>query len=235
MAAMAASCPLLPGPSPARANASSTELVVSTPNAIGMPVAAAASVNPCATAEAMNSKWGVSPRITQPRQTTASNRPLSAACWAASGISNAPGTRTTVTSAGATPADDSAASAPACRRSVTKSLYFDTTSANRNPAARPVASIVSIVASAYALRASADRRPTLPGTTASHAMTHLAQLTHSTCATYLPLNSGLRFCRNAAVPSRVSSVDATSPNRVASYWLASANGISMPLLTALMM
>ena len=42
IAATAASHPLLPVPSPARASASSTELVVSTPNAIGTPVAAAA-------------------------------------------------------------------------------------------------------------------------------------------------------------------------------------------------
>ena len=46
IAATAASCPLLPVPSPARASASSTELVVSTPNAIGTPVAAAAVVRP---------------------------------------------------------------------------------------------------------------------------------------------------------------------------------------------
>ena len=52
---------------------------------------------------------------------------------------------------------------------------------------------------------------------------------------YLPLNAGFRFSRNAAVPSRMSSVDATRPNNVASYWHASANGISTPLLTALMM
>src|SRR5215207_628909 len=32
-----------------------------------------------------------------------------------------------------TPAEASAASAPACSRSVTKSLYFDTTTANRMP------------------------------------------------------------------------------------------------------
>ena len=38
IAAAAASRPLLPAPSPARASASSTELVVSTPNAIGTPV-----------------------------------------------------------------------------------------------------------------------------------------------------------------------------------------------------
>src|SRR5439155_13257346 len=84
------------------------------------------------------------PRITHPRHTTASNRPVSAARCAASGISKAPGTRTTVMSLAATPAADSASSAPACRRSVTKSWYFDTTTANRKPDARPDAWIVVI-------------------------------------------------------------------------------------------
>ena len=74
-AATAASQPLLAGPSTARSSASSAELVVSTPNVIGTPVAAAAAVSPCATADAMYSKCGVAPRIRQPRQTTASNRP----------------------------------------------------------------------------------------------------------------------------------------------------------------
>jgi 6,7-dimethyl-8-ribityllumazine synthase len=45
---------------------------------------------------------------------------------------------------GATPAAASAPSAPVCRRSVMKSLYFDTTTANRNPAARPEPCIVCI-------------------------------------------------------------------------------------------
>ena len=66
--------PCCAGPSPARSSASSTEFVVSTPNVIGTPVAAAAAVRPCATADAMYSKCGVSPRIRQPRQTTASKR-----------------------------------------------------------------------------------------------------------------------------------------------------------------
>ena len=47
---------------------------------------------------------------------------------------------------------------------------------------------------------------------------------------YLPLNSGLRFSRNAAVPSRMSSVLATRPKSVASKICACANGISSPLL-----
>src|SRR6185503_671566 len=54
-------------------------------------------------------------------------------------------------------------------------------------------------------------------------------------ARYFPWNSALRFSRNALVPSRMSSVEATRPKSVASYWHASANGISYPLLTALMM
>src|SRR5438445_171730 len=53
IAATAASRPLLDGPSPARASASSTEFVVSTPNAIGTPVAAEPAASPCATAEQM--------------------------------------------------------------------------------------------------------------------------------------------------------------------------------------
>src|ERR1019366_8864615 len=91
-AAAAASLPLFDGPSPARSIASSTELVFSTPNVIGTPVAADAEVSPLATADAMYSKCGVAPRMTQPRQTTASYPPLSAARCAAIGISKAPGT-----------------------------------------------------------------------------------------------------------------------------------------------
>ena len=67
----AASRPLFDGPGAARSSASSAELVVSTPNAIGTPVLAAAAVMPCAHADAMYSKCGVAPRIRQPRQTTA--------------------------------------------------------------------------------------------------------------------------------------------------------------------
>jgi len=59
--------------------ASSSELVVSTPKVIGTPVAPIASARPWATADAMYSKCGVSPRMMQPRQTTAANRPVRAA------------------------------------------------------------------------------------------------------------------------------------------------------------
>src|SRR5205814_7001704 len=61
IAATAASCPLLAGPSPARAIASSTEFVVSTPKEIGTPVAPAAAAICSATAAAMIPMCGVSP------------------------------------------------------------------------------------------------------------------------------------------------------------------------------
>ena len=83
---------MLSAPGPERAAACASVSVVSTPNAIGTPVSPAAAMTPCATAEEMYSKCGVSPRITQPRQTIASNRPVSAAARAACGSSNAPGT-----------------------------------------------------------------------------------------------------------------------------------------------
>src|SRR6185436_12817526 len=83
IAAAAASRPLLSGPGPDRAAACASSSVVSTPKAIGMPVSPAAAVMPCATAEAMWSKCGVSPRMMQPRQTMASKRPFSAATRAA--------------------------------------------------------------------------------------------------------------------------------------------------------
>src|SRR4029077_19083577 len=128
-AATAASQPLLAGPSPARSMASSTEFVVKTPNAIGTPVAAAAAVMPCDTAELMYSKCAVAPRMRQPRQITASNFALSAAWCAASVISNAPGTFITVIPPLEMPSLASAARAPVSSRSVTKSLYFETTTA----------------------------------------------------------------------------------------------------------
>src|SRR5262249_27371649 len=74
-------------------------------------------------------------------------------------------------------------------------------------------------AKAFALlRPSADPRPARPARPA-----------------YLPLTPAFRFSRKAAVPSRMSSVDATRPKSVASYWHASAKLISAPLLIALTM
>jgi len=78
----------------------------------------------------------------------------------------------------------------------------------------------------------------LPDPTYPPYPTHLPYPTHPTYLThpaYRPLNSAFRFARKAVVPSRMSSVDATRPKSVASYWHPSANGISAPLLTALMM
>src|SRR5580693_340215 len=108
---MAASHPLLEGPAPARSSASSTELVVRTPKVIGTPVEAAASAMPCEAADAMYSKCAVAPLIKQPRQTTAAKRPCSAACLAANGISNDPGTLMTQMSSVVTPAEASASNA----------------------------------------------------------------------------------------------------------------------------
>ena len=55
-----------------RIAACSSVNVVSTPKAMGTPVAVPASMIPCETAEAMYSKCIVSPLIRHPRQTTAS-------------------------------------------------------------------------------------------------------------------------------------------------------------------
>src|SRR5207244_1157723 len=52
---------------------------------------------------------------------------------------------------------------------------------------------------------------------------------------YRPLNSGFRFSRKALVPSRMSSVDATSPNNVASRNCPLSKETSRPRLTASMM
>ena len=70
---------------------------------------------PRVAASAMYSKCIVSPLIRQPRQMTASKRPLSASRCAAIGSSNAPGTRTSVTSSSRTSASASASRAPASR------------------------------------------------------------------------------------------------------------------------
>jgi len=50
--------------------------------------------------------------------------------------------------------------------------------------------------------------------------------------TYLPLNCGGRFSRNAVVPSFLSSEEHATANNTASRYNPSANVISMPLLTA---
>src|SRR5262249_25208067 len=74
-------------------------------------------------------------------------------------------------------------------------------------------------AKAFALlRPSADARPARPARPA-----------------YLPLKTAFRFSRKAAVPSRMSSVDAARPKSVASYCHASARLVSARLSIALTM
>ena len=90
---------------------------------------------PCATDAEMYSKCGVSPLMTQPRHTTASYRPASAAHLAACGSSKAPGTSKTSMSLEAAPASLSAARAPSRSRRVTPSLKRETTIAKRRPEA----------------------------------------------------------------------------------------------------
>ena len=122
-----------------------------------------------------------------------------------------------------------------------KSLYLDTTTANRNPAARPDPCIVCIARlkpSRLRSRVNAasfgEARRSASGAKAARSVCPTYQ-PHVTNLPYLPRKAALRFSRQAAVPSFMSSVDATRPNSVASYWHASANGISPPLFTALMM
>src|SRR4051812_36251376 len=81
-----------------RASAWSRFSVVSTPKTTGTPVSRATRRIPAAAWPATCSKWAVSPRITHPRQMTASTEPESANTLAASGSSNAPGTHTSVMS-----------------------------------------------------------------------------------------------------------------------------------------
>ena len=79
------------------------------------------------------SKCGVPPRMTTPRQTTASNCADSAHACATTGSSNDPGTRTTVASALASP---HARAAPASRPSITVSCHDAATMATRSAARR---------------------------------------------------------------------------------------------------
>src|ERR1043165_8500607 len=131
-AAAAASRPLFPAPAPERSTACSSVSVVSTPKAIGTPGAEAARAMPCVAASAMYSKCIVSPLMRQPRQTTASNSPLSPRRWAVIGISKAPGTRITVSASGGTSASAKNCCAPRSSPSVISSLKRATTIAKRN-------------------------------------------------------------------------------------------------------
>jgi hypothetical protein len=115
-AATTASHPLssrLPG-SPHRSRADSTVSHVSTPLPTGVRVSSATRVRPAVTESQTYSKCGVPPRITAPRQATASWCRASSA--ATTGSSIAPGTRTT--SGSGTPQATAAAVPRATRASV---------------------------------------------------------------------------------------------------------------------
>ena len=97
MAARAASRPLLgPLTSSERLYAWLILSVANTPKTIGFFESSATCPIPRAASFAINSKWNVSPRMTAPRQITASIPFLEASFLAVTGISNAPGTQTVV-------------------------------------------------------------------------------------------------------------------------------------------
>src|ERR1700694_4141073 len=126
IAASAASAPLLFF-GPDRASAWSLSSVVSTPKAMGTPVSSCTCIRPEAACIATTSKWNVSPRITQPRQTIASWPPFSARARAVTGSSSEPGTQKT--SGSVTPCSSRAASAPLRSLFETSSLKRATTTA----------------------------------------------------------------------------------------------------------
>ena len=119
-----------------RAIACSRLSVVSTPKITGVPVASATRWIPAAHSPATKSKCAVSPRITAPRQITASHERASRC--ATSGISNAPGTQCTGTSS--RPSSRSVSSAPSSSGFVTWSLNRPATIATRIPLASSVPS-----------------------------------------------------------------------------------------------
>src|SRR5687768_1317496 len=86
---------------------------------------------PRAAEAAMYSKCGVSPRITTPRQITASNLRDSAAFCAHKGISNAPGTRNKSTASSAADACFKAFCAPSISRETIASFQRLATIAKR--------------------------------------------------------------------------------------------------------
>src|SRR4030095_14299653 len=114
--------PLFASLEPERSIACSTLLVVKTPKPMGIRYFEMASPIPRVTASDTYSKCGVSPRITAPKQTRASYFPLAAIRSASKGISNAPGTRITVTSFSSPPWLFSPSKAPSRNFSVMKLL-----------------------------------------------------------------------------------------------------------------
>lgn len=102
--------------------ACSTLLVVKTPKPMGIRYFEMVSPIPRVTASDTYSKCGVSPRITAPKQTSASYFPLPAIRSASKGISNAPGTRITVISSSSPPWLFNPSKAPSNNFSVMKLL-----------------------------------------------------------------------------------------------------------------
>src|SRR6185437_14620249 len=129
------SAPLLSPVVAARSRACSTVLTVRTPKMTGTPVSRLASCSPRAHSPETYSKCGVSPRMTQPRATTASYRPDSASLRAATGSSNAPGTRAMSRSSAGPPRSSQAAVAPLRRLATMKSLNLAATMATLRPRA----------------------------------------------------------------------------------------------------
>src|SRR5918999_2860364 len=147
MAATAESKPLLPALVPERSMACSMVSVVRTPKMTGTPVSRAARVAPAAAWPETYSKWAVAPRMTAPRQTTASNSPEAARRLAASGNSKAPGTQATVIEASSRPWRCSAERAPSSSDFVMVSLNRLASRAMRSPLASRRPSYVGIVGS----------------------------------------------------------------------------------------
>jgi hypothetical protein len=102
--------------------ACSTLLVVKTPKPMGIRYFEMAFPIPRVTASDTYSKCGVSPRITAPKQISASYFPLAAIRSASKGISNAPGTRMTVISSSSPPRLFNPSNAPSSNFSVMKLL-----------------------------------------------------------------------------------------------------------------
>src|SRR6202163_677756 len=121
-AVSSASPPLLSASGAARSSACARVSTVSTPKLTGTPVSSITRCRPCAHWPATNSKCAVSPRITQPRATTASTSPCSASALAASGSSRSRGTCSTCNAASVPPCLRHAARAASSSASTMSSL-----------------------------------------------------------------------------------------------------------------
>src|SRR4051794_348297 len=133
-AVCAASSPTLWPPAGSdRQRAWSRSSVVSTPKTMGTPVSSPTCWIPRAHSAATRSKCAVSPRMTDPMQTTASTAPDIANVFAVSGSSNDPGTHTSVMSSSATLQSRKPRRTPSSSRTVTWSLKRPHTTATRKP------------------------------------------------------------------------------------------------------